>query len=278
MDQHPVPRQITSFQFKLIGFMTIRQFLYLLVFFPSAYIVFAILPIPLLNIIIALLIVLIGLAFAFLKIQDRPLEEWIKNFMKRLGAPTQYFYQKSNPSPSFLNELYYSQDPHIVISHIDTKEKLVTYMASQAKNEDSSSEKLRIKQQGHIDELLMKTKSIDPSLIKKKDGSINADKNQVTKINKDQQIKQPFLTGVVKNRRQTALPGVLISIKNEQDQEIRLLKSNPHGVFATYSPLDKGLYKIVITDPNSVYFFDTINIEITSDKINPLTIISKEIL
>ena len=53
MDGHPIPRQITTFEFKLIGFMTLRQFLYLVVTIPTAYIVFRLFPIPLVNLIIS---------------------------------------------------------------------------------------------------------------------------------------------------------------------------------------------------------------------------------
>src|SRR5438270_526220 len=42
MEQHAIPRQITSFEFKLIGFMTLKQFLYLLVFLPAVPVVPAI--------------------------------------------------------------------------------------------------------------------------------------------------------------------------------------------------------------------------------------------
>jgi len=46
MEQHAVPRQITTFEFKLIGFMTLRQFIYLLVFIPLGVVVYFLFPIP----------------------------------------------------------------------------------------------------------------------------------------------------------------------------------------------------------------------------------------
>ena len=56
MEQHAIPRQITSFEFKLIGFMTLKQFLYLVIFAPIGYIVYVLFPIPLLNIILGIVV------------------------------------------------------------------------------------------------------------------------------------------------------------------------------------------------------------------------------
>jgi hypothetical protein len=88
---------ITSFEFKLIGFMTLKQFLYLVIFAPIGYIVYWLFPIPLLNILMGIAVGGIGLALAFVPINDRPLDVWIKNMWKRLNSPTQYFYRKNNP-------------------------------------------------------------------------------------------------------------------------------------------------------------------------------------
>src|SRR5688572_7940001 len=113
MDQHPIPRQITTFEFKLIGFMTLKQFLYLVIFCPIGYIVANIIPIPIVNILVGVLIGGIGAAFAFIPIMDRPLDVWIKNMIKRLNSPTQYFFHKKNDPVYFLNDLFFIDDPHI---------------------------------------------------------------------------------------------------------------------------------------------------------------------
>ena len=106
MEQHPIPRQITSFEFKLIGFMTLKEFLYVVIFAPLGYIVYTLFPIPFLNIILGLAVGLMGFVFAFVPINDRPLEVWIRNFWRRLNSPTQYFYHKNNPPLSIFQDLF----------------------------------------------------------------------------------------------------------------------------------------------------------------------------
>ena len=136
MDQHPVPRQITTFEFKLIGFMTLRQFLYLVIFFPIGFIVYKVIPILYVNILLGVLVGAVGLAFAFIPIQDRPLEVWMKNFIKRINSPTQYVFKKQRDTIKTLENLYFTSDPHLAMTHIETKEKLDKYLQSKKNTEN----------------------------------------------------------------------------------------------------------------------------------------------
>lgn len=272
MDQHPVPRQITTFEFKLIGFMTLKQFLYLVIFFPIGFIVYSIFPVPILNILLGILTGLIGVAFAFIPIQDRPMATWIKNLIKRVRSPTQYIYKKKNNPLEFLEELYYEDDPHLSLVHADTKAKLQEYLDS--KKSEEEVDKIHQKKKRHVAELLDKTENIDSNTIKKAESVSEPPKKQVKDM-----IKQPFITGIVKNRRNIPLPGILVTIKSSDTKEqLRLLKTNPHGIFATYSPLPAGEYIFEASDPNDHYFFDTMETYVREESKNPVTIYSKEIL
>lgn len=276
MDQHPIPRQITTFEFKLIGFMTLKQFLYLVIFFPIGYIVYSILPVPFLNILLGIVVAVIGILFAFVPIQDRPLEIWIRNFIKRLNSSTQYMYKKKNDTVSILENLYFTGDPHLAVSHVETKEKLQKYLAEtrqKASHNTPISDTKRIKQRVHIDDLLQQTKHTDPAQIKKGKASIGNGDTPTP-----QMVHQPFITGIIKNRKNIPLPGILVSIKNGHGEKLRLLKTNPHGIFATYSPLPAGIYEFTAHDPNGNYFFDTMNILIDPNEQKPVTFYSKEIL
>ena len=83
---------------------------------------------------------------------------------------------------------------------------------------------------------------------------------------------------MVKNNKQRPLPGVLLYIKDERNTPIRLLKTNPHGVFATYSELDPGDYTFEIKDPKDAFFFDTMKIHLDKNNPRPLEFYSREIL
>lgn len=89
--EHPVPQNVTSFEFHLVGDMTLKQFGYLAAGFIIAYISFTLL-LPV-NVLLALPIIavstLTGIAFAFIPIFDRPLDHWVLAFLKAVYSPTQ---------------------------------------------------------------------------------------------------------------------------------------------------------------------------------------------
>ncbi len=270
MDQHPIPRQITSFEFKLIGFMTLKQFLYMAVSVPLGFIVFRALPIPIVNVVLGVIVGAIGAVFAFIPFQDRPIEEWIRNFIRRLNSPTQFFYKKEEQGLYFLQNLYYVSDPHVALAHVESREKLAAYMQSKQVATTPVNQK-----KSRIDTLLRQSAM---------SGSAQTTTTSATKANPTIDttplpgvIKQPFMSGTVKNKKQLPLPGILVTIKDAKGAKLRLLKSNPHGVFATYSPLPTGDYQVELNDPNGIYFFDTMNIQIQADHRPTLAFFSKEV-
>jgi len=95
MENHPIPQDITGFQFKLIGDMTIKQFAYLAAGVVLGWIAFALPVFILIKLPIAGFFVLSGVAAAFFPIAGRPLDTMIINYLKDLFAPTQYVYQKT---------------------------------------------------------------------------------------------------------------------------------------------------------------------------------------
>jgi hypothetical protein len=95
MENHPIPQDITGFQFRLIGDMTVKQFAYLIAGFIVAFL-FYVLPIPIVNLVLALMSVLVGAAFAFLPIEGRPMDTMIRYFFRSVFSSTQFVYQASN--------------------------------------------------------------------------------------------------------------------------------------------------------------------------------------
>jgi len=103
MEQHPVPQDITGFEFKLVGDMTLKQFGYLaggavlavLVFFSN-------LP-PFFKWPLVSIFAFSGVAFAFMPIEERPLDKWVANFIKSIYSPTLFTWKKKKASLDFLN-------------------------------------------------------------------------------------------------------------------------------------------------------------------------------
>ena len=102
MEQHPVPQNVTTFQFRLIGDMTIKQFGYLAGGLILAYISYK-LPLPFfITWPLALFTGLMGIGFAFVPIEERPMDVWVLSFIKSAYSPTQYVWQKTAPAQPVL--------------------------------------------------------------------------------------------------------------------------------------------------------------------------------
>ncbi len=256
MEQHPIPRQITTFEFKLIGFMTLKQFIYLLIFIPTAFIVFRLFPIPILNLLLAAVVAFFGIALAFMPINDRPLDVFIKNFLKRLTSPTQYSYSKTNRPPDFLKGVKKGADP---AQYLDAKKKLEEYLNLKNPKQEEAEKPKEAPQSQNFTFL---------------------DQKKVESLRRrpDEDEKKPYLVGEVKNSKQTPLPGVLVYVRNQEGKPVRLLKTNPSGVFATYKPLPKGEYTFEAKDPKGQFFFDTIRKNLEDQSPQPIELYSKEMI
>jgi len=97
MEQHPVPQNITSFQFRLIGDMTIKQFGYLSGGIVLAFISYK-LPLPFFfTWPMAIVFGLAGFGFAFVPVEERPMDIWVFSFLKNVYNPTVFHWEHKEP-------------------------------------------------------------------------------------------------------------------------------------------------------------------------------------
>lgn len=134
MEQHPVPRNISGFQFHLVGDMTLKQFGYLAGGIILAYLIYKF-PLPsIISIPLAALVAVSGIAFAFVPIQERPLDRWLVAFIKSIYSPTQYIWHKNNPPLAILTtsigKPLSTAPKEQNIIHKDAQQKLAAYLSS----------------------------------------------------------------------------------------------------------------------------------------------------
>lgn len=94
MENHPIPQDVTGFQFKLIGNMTVKQFVYLAGGIFLAWVCYM-LPVSfLIRFPFIAMFAGLGVCLAFVPIEGRPFDVMATNFFKSLFSPTQFVYQK----------------------------------------------------------------------------------------------------------------------------------------------------------------------------------------
>lgn len=100
-EQHPIPQQISSFQFRLVGDMTLKQFFQLAGGAIVALIIYASSIPPFVKWPLIFLFFGLGAALAFLPLEDRPLATWILIFFKSIYSPTLFTWNKMAQLPQY---------------------------------------------------------------------------------------------------------------------------------------------------------------------------------
>lgn len=104
MEQHPIPQNVSSYQFKLVGDMTLKQFFQLAGGLLIALIIYSS---PLIGIVkwpFVIVSAILGAAMAFVPLEERPLERWIFAFFKAIYTPTEFFWKKTTSPVKFFQD------------------------------------------------------------------------------------------------------------------------------------------------------------------------------
>ena len=140
MEQHPVPQHIASFEFKLFGNLTVRQFVTLAIPMGIAALIFFSNLLTIIRLPLALIFGLLGLFAALVPIGGRPFDKWVVTFIKAILSPTQRVWIKEQKLPEFLNIVVSPPPGEEKIPEAVTaqgRERLFAYLRSLPKGEVS---------------------------------------------------------------------------------------------------------------------------------------------
>lgn len=138
MEQHSVPQHIASFEFKLFGNLTVRQFVTLAIPMALAAAVFFSGLSTVVRIPLAGAVGLFGLFAALVPIGGRPFDKWVVSFIKAVLSPTQRVWIKETKLPEFLSIVVAppAAEQHIPESiTAQGRERLRNYLRSLPKGE-----------------------------------------------------------------------------------------------------------------------------------------------
>lgn len=277
MDNHPIPQDVTGFQFKLIGNMTVKQFAYLATGVILAWIFLQLPIMVLIKIPISSFFALFGLGLAFVPISGRPMDLMIKNFIKALFRPTQFVYHKSGAP------LYSSNTSNfIAVNNNKPTPQLKTIspqlpMPTPPPNQTSNSTQqpspppliVTYPKKGAIEGVQRPTYGKDAKLF-------------IKPISMPGTILTPpdspnVITGATKDPRGNTLSNILIEVRDKEGNPIRAFKTNELGRFASATPLFNGTYTIHCEDPKAQHKFEIKTLEVTGQIIQPIEIASLDL-
>ena len=94
-ESHPIPQQISSYQFRLVGDMTLKQFFQLAGGVLMSFLFYSTGLHPIIKWPLMILSVGLGAALAFLPFEERPLSQWMVAFFRSIYSPTLFNWIKS---------------------------------------------------------------------------------------------------------------------------------------------------------------------------------------
>lgn len=138
--QHPIPQNFMDVEFKIIGELTMRQFVYLCAFGGPAYLFYTI---PLNPFIKWPFIVLFGglaLILTSVPIDDRGADEWIVNFIRAVYGVNQRVYKKNSEIPIMLSmkSMEFIQASVIATTSTSNRRKVEEYIKGISKTEEKT--------------------------------------------------------------------------------------------------------------------------------------------
>jgi len=306
MEQHAIPQQITSYEFKLVGEMTLKQFgkaaggiIIALIINASPLVFFIKWP-------LIFIFAVGGLAMAFVPFQDRPLDVWLRAFIKSIYSPTIYIYQKKaqsnwleidltkqidNDKEDKTKEELPVKEGHKVQEFIESLPSIERedQVIMSSKDDTDLVEKTETKNQvimsqpdiGDTDlvektvEETVEEETVAPANLDLKRERLEATGKAVFgEIPMPDLPEQPNLVvGMVTDSNGKIIEGAIVEIQDKEGNPSRVLKTNQLGQFKTSTQLAVGEY-LVVTEKEG-FNFDRVEVNLNNDIVKPIKIIAK---
>ena len=297
MGQHQIPQEISSYEFRLVGSMTLKQFskmaagVIVAALFYTSHLPGSI------RFFTATTSVGIASAFAFMPINGRSLEKWLLIFFNRIYSPTIYLWQKT---PGVMNlDAFSHQARHarffqrVSISAksqkakefitslpktktggqaVKTNQGLPTIPSTAGKQASPAGGIPQPSPNGQVSswDQLMQIWQQQP---KNKEGATQA--QFIDQALPATPTQPNIISGLVADSEGNGVEGAIVEIQDAESNPVRAMRTNGLGQFQTATPLPNGNY-LIVTEKEP-YRFDIMKIIAKGQIIAPLKIVAKEI-
>lgn len=264
IQQHPLPQDISAYRFRLIGDMTIKQFVSLGVGILLA-VIFYSSPLPFFfKYPLSFLFLLLGVGMAFVPVQGRTLDTWIFAFIRSIYSPTQFVWKQT------------------AIENITSDIAAPTSAANLQMAPQVSNAKMQISTgvvASPTVEVIPPAAAITTPAKNTAPPAPNvAPSTPPSDLSSSSQNQLPIpftpstpntLVGLTITSDSKILDGVMVEIQ-KGGLTSRATKSNKLGQFMFARPLENGLYQIFAEKEG--YAFAPYSLELTGEIIRPLKI------
>ena len=311
MEQHAIPQQVTSYEFKLVGEMTLKQFAKAAGGIVIALMINATPLVFFLKWPLIFIFAVGGLALAFVPFQDRPLETWLLAFLKSIYNPTMFIYKKRRPS-NWLD--------------IDMAKNWIEIVAEEKKEQQEMLENRPIKKKSQVNEFIDSLPSVnreENQEISKEVEIEEVPNDQVPKVQTEEktvenpptsgdfgeakeaswaegkpelnlkrdklgatgeivfgEIPMPdipdvpnLIVGMVLDNQGKIVEEAIVEIQDSEGNPNRVLRTNSLGQFRITTQMANGKY-LIVTEKTGLQF-DRVEINLNGQIVSPVKIIAK---
>ncbi len=272
MDQHPVPQNISSYEFHLVGDMTLKQFFQLSGGIAIAVVIYR-LPLPfILKWPMMGLAALTGVMLAFVPVSGRPFSQWIMAFIKAIYSPTEFHWSDS-PQPSTLNPQSPSPLPPSRPSTLDVVEnQLIARFSQIFRNPSTLFSALQPKTPPPLPRVAPQS-VVESSPAPKPQPAAIINHEPITNNPISAPEHPNLLTGLVLDPAGSYLEGVILELSDAAGVPVRALRTNKLGQFMTATPLPPGVY--TLTAEKEGLHFTPLTLRAENKIISPIVISAK---
>lgn len=262
IEQHPIPQDVAGYKFRLIGDMTLKQFIWLAGGIILGLIIYS-LPLPFFfKYPLAAIAVGLGAGIAFVPVEGRSMDKWLIAFIKSIYSPTQYVWKKGGGEETSPTTTAVTK-PVTIPTPVVPSPAPVTPPSTPVTLPPSPPP-----------QPIVETKPIEAPIPPKPAETPRTPAGQPST-----QLPVPFtpttpntLVGMTLTPDSKILPGCLIEIKLGGLSQ-RATKSNQLGQFLFAKPLENGVYQIATEKAG--YQFDTYSLNLTGQIVKPLRLQAK---
>lgn len=284
MDQHPVPQNISSYEFRLVGDMTLKQFFQLAGGVIGGVIIYK-LPLPfLLKYPLAGLSILLGVMLAFVPVSGRPFSQWIVAFIKAVYSPTEYQWAEStqppNPIPQTTSTLPPSRPSTLDLvesqliarfSQIFTNPStLFSPLPSKIQPQAPSPQPTKPELVNPVVENIPLTPAPFTPIVSTPKSATTMNSKLITNNSLLSPDRPNLLAGQVLDPAGLYLEGVILELSDASGLPVRALRTNKLGRFMTATPLASGSY--TLSAEKEGFTFPPLSLQVENKIISPITI------
>lgn len=304
MQQHPVPQNISSYEFRLVGDMTLKQFFQLAGGFLVAFILYKTPLVGILKWPLMFISGLTGVLMAFVPVNGRPFSQWILAFIHAIYSPTRFVWNSQKTVFEFSkdNRSTVASAPAdtstLPLSGSSTLDKFESQLFSrfsdlfagknpfnntQPSMPNPSTSSGQVAQAVIVDTPTfssqpLPTPPVTPltPIFSHSPISVSMNHQPTNQLTNTLSIPETpnIVSGVVTNAQNASVESAIIEITDTATGiPVRALRTNKLGQFKIATPVGNGKYQI--TTEKDGLNFETVIFEANGKIINPIQIVAK---